>query len=429
MKALLVEQNPWWSDKLAIHRDKHVVEFEQQKVRFEPPLLDLTKGGVYVLRGPRQVGKTTLLKLMIKSLLEAGGANPQQVAYANLESGTGFGDLAEYVDFSANQGRRYLFVDEATAEPGWAAKVKYLVDSGKMTPDDVLVVTGSSSLDLKKGAERLPGRGIEGNEYLFYPYSFARIAGIREEGVPSLKAIEKKFLDAKLHGLFTRYLRNGGFPPAWNQDPALLKERYARWIEGAISKEGKSVLYARELLEKLTQKTTFDFLSLARETSIVSHHTVASYLDSFNYLMIGKLAYNYNAAIAAPDPKKEKKFLFTDPLLSSMFGKRLESLVVEDVVGSHLLRVCDQVCFYRDKKREVDYLCKFGNEWWAVEVKWSENLKPEWVKNLAAFKLAQKKFLLTKNVFEKRGNVVIAPTYAFLAAIGKTVAPRKILSA
>jgi len=43
--------------------------------------LDLSTFHIYTLRGPRQVGKTTLLKLMIKRLLDNPEIEKEQVFY------------------------------------------------------------------------------------------------------------------------------------------------------------------------------------------------------------------------------------------------------------------------------------------------------------------------------------------------------------
>jgi predicted AAA+ superfamily ATPase len=426
MERILIEQNPWWENAGAIDGDKHLIEYQNAKVKFPLPELDLSRG-VYILRGPRQVGKTTLIKNMIKDRLKK--TEPEGIFYFSAESGYPLDQaIRDYLDFSKAK-KKVMFLDEITNDEKWATKIKYLIDSGKITGNDLIVATGSSSIDLKAGGERLPGRYAEGKEFLFYPYSFRDYSGggIQECGILdfNINAAKKLQLREDLRTSFFQYIKNGGLPSVWNIERELARERYARWIEGMISKGKKSVVYARELLTKLPEKTTFDFSGLAKETSIKSHHTVEDYLSFFEAGMIGKLLYNYSLAINGPDPKKEKKFIFLDPFISEIFSsKRNESLIVEDIIGSHLLRISDQLYFYRDKKGEVDYLCKIGKELVPVEVKWRNKVKESDALHMRKF---GKGFIVTKDTFAVFGNVIAVPAFVFLALIGKTIAKRGVL--
>ena len=46
-----------------------------------------------------------------------------------------------------------MIIDEATEDAKWATKIKYLVDAGKISDKDLLIITGSSSIDLKQGGK------------------------------------------------------------------------------------------------------------------------------------------------------------------------------------------------------------------------------------------------------------------------------------
>jgi predicted AAA+ superfamily ATPase len=426
MERIIIEQNPWWEDSQSINRDKHLLEYENAKVKFPIPDLNVDSG-VYIVRGPRQVGKTTLVKTIIREKLK--GSDPESIFYFSAESGYSLENaIRDFLDFSSSK-KKALFLDEITGDEKWATKIKYLIDSGKITQKDLVVATGSSSVDLKAGAERLPGRYVEGKEYLFYPYSFRDCTKAITSSCSildfDLKSAKKLYLSEKLKADFFQYIKNGGLPSVWNVNRELAKERYARWIEGMISKAKKSVVYARELLTKLPEKTTFDFSGLAKETSIRSHHTVEEYLSFFEAGMLGKLIYNYSIAIKGPDPKKEKKFILLDPFISEIFSsKRETSLVVEDIVGSHLLRICDHLYFYRDKKGEVDYLAAIGKQLIPVEVKWRNEVKESDALHMRKF---GKGFIITKDKFAVFGKVIAVPAFVFLALTGRTITKRRIL--
>lgn len=64
--------NPWWLRQELILEDDKIKEFEKQKYKFWHLFyfsFPLNKEAIFTLRGSRQVGKTTLLKLLIRKLL------------------------------------------------------------------------------------------------------------------------------------------------------------------------------------------------------------------------------------------------------------------------------------------------------------------------------------------------------------------------
>src|SRR6187401_1360292 len=66
-------QNRWWLDPAGMSRDRHLRQLRQAQIRWEPPLpFQFDRDAVYTLRGPRQVGKSTILKRQIAALLAEG---------------------------------------------------------------------------------------------------------------------------------------------------------------------------------------------------------------------------------------------------------------------------------------------------------------------------------------------------------------------
>ncbi|MEO2152372.1 MAG: AAA family ATPase, partial [Thermococcus sp.] len=76
MEELAVVQNPWWSDADAIYLDDKV----KRALSREPKLLYRFEPVNKILIGPRQVGKTTYMKLSIAHLIESG-VNPRNIMY------------------------------------------------------------------------------------------------------------------------------------------------------------------------------------------------------------------------------------------------------------------------------------------------------------------------------------------------------------
>lgn len=139
-----------------------------------PPVLDAIELGprrVHTLRGPRQVGKSTTAKRLIRRLLDRG---ERRIFYWSFDLSTENADIVDAVRRARRlhpdpDGVWYLFLDEVTTVPDWQLGVKYLVDNGP-SDDDCLLCTGSSARHV--GSEQLPGRKGAGRHYLQLPVSF-----------------------------------------------------------------------------------------------------------------------------------------------------------------------------------------------------------------------------------------------------------------
>ncbi len=155
-------QNIWWKGKEYLKDDKHLKEYREKKYKWQPELLNdlrLIPGNLYSLRGPRQIGKTTLVKLILESLIQ-NGVKEKAVFYISCDSILDSGELLktlrtyhEYADsFLINE--KYIFLDEISGIQNWQKTVKILVDSGEIE-DTCLFLTGSHTLDIKKGFDML----------------------------------------------------------------------------------------------------------------------------------------------------------------------------------------------------------------------------------------------------------------------------------
>lgn len=166
LEATLREDNPWW-------RGERIFGLPAIRRWAFTPLLTHLKSGVApitVLRGPRQVGKTTLINQMIQALLDEGIA-PSRIFRVQFDELPQLQRLPEpildlvrwYADAvlgkSLNQAawdgeQAFIFLDEVQNLSDWAPQLKHLVD---MQPVRV-VVTGSSALRIEAGRDSLAGR-------------------------------------------------------------------------------------------------------------------------------------------------------------------------------------------------------------------------------------------------------------------------------
>lgn len=164
--ATLRLQNPWWEGKpmrqLPPTRRHLVGQIHgRMRARIAP---------IVVVRGPRQVGKTTAQLQVIGDLLDAGV--PQQNILRLqadevpelLASTAPIPRLVEWYEHAvlgstlneaAQRGQpTYLFLDEVQNLPDWAPQLKTLVDHATTQ----VVVTGSSALRIEQGRDSLAGR-------------------------------------------------------------------------------------------------------------------------------------------------------------------------------------------------------------------------------------------------------------------------------
>ncbi len=189
---MLRENNPWWLDPGAIEEDPYIREAEASPLQWRPAILgefSLGEPLVYTLRGPRQVGKTTLVKLLIRRLLHEGPA-PHRILYLSLDLISDPEDLAAAVRlwgrlFPGEVSPRWIFFDEISRVRDWQRAVKYLRDTG-LAADDFLLLTGSSASDIRRGAERLPGRRGKGErlDKVLWPLSFTEFIQVARKEIP-----------------------------------------------------------------------------------------------------------------------------------------------------------------------------------------------------------------------------------------------------
>ncbi|MFQ6094393.1 MAG: ATP-binding protein [bacterium] len=469
----IFNQNPWWQDKAFIQMDPKIKEFNAQNLRHHPSLLaefDLSSFKIYTLRGPRQVGKTTTVKLLIRKLLDEG-KSPASIFFYSCDNLDDYHDLIDlletYRSWLKKRGTQEplicVFLDEVTTLPDWQRGIKYLADQGSLE-DTVMILTGSNAIDLRKGVERLPGRRGRGvdldkillplsfQEYLklIKPAFFNQITSREKTGQGLLSRLTSQLIYLKdLQLLFDGYLLSGGFPRAINaaQDETGLSfdvyEVYRHWIRGDMAKLGKSERTARQIIGELlkAQTTALGWETIARKTDVASHKTVAEYVEALEDFFVLKVLYQVDMSSKLPKVKKYKKIYLLDVfILWSLWGwienwpdplekakilvedANVKGKLVEIAVANHLFGIFDRkewtssrVYFWRDAG-EIDFLVKVESGLLPIEVKHQKEV------DFRDFKSIQKLgfrrgILISQNVLEKQDGFFIIPLELFLLNI------------
>ena len=193
----LQRQNPWWQNKpLPVIPPFHRWPYDKLRQRLDNPIAP-----IIVIRGPRQIGKTTLQLQLIQSLLGDGVA-PQRILRVQFDDlpalvQAKFSEpILRIVDWfektvlnaTLNQSAHrqepaYLFFDEVQNLPAWDVQLKSLVDHATVR----VMVTGSSALRIAMGRDSLAGR-IHSLEV--GPLRLAEIAALR--GFGELKPMQRE---------------------------------------------------------------------------------------------------------------------------------------------------------------------------------------------------------------------------------------------
>lgn len=167
------------------------------------------------LIGPRGVGKTTLVLQYIKENL-----NPNETLYVTAEDFY-FADnkLIDLASDFVKLGGKYLFIDEIHKYKDWAKELKLIYDYHSELN---VVFTGSSILDIKKGASDLSRRaviynmqGLSFREYLKLFHNIT-VNTYSLEDILNHK-VDSKNIELPLP-LFNDYLKQGYYPFAIDED-------------------------------------------------------------------------------------------------------------------------------------------------------------------------------------------------------------------
>lgn len=205
---------------------------------------------VKVVTGIRRCGKSSLLKLMQKHLLDSGISSEQIIAI-NFESllfqEMTYRDFYQYVkDRIISDKRYYLFFDELQRIDGW----ENAVNSFRVDFDCDIYITGSNSYLLSSEySTYLSGRYVE---IKMYPLSFKEFIDfhgyeLREYKTPTGE-LKKRALDedgeiVELRDLFDAYMRYGGMPGL--ADVGLFQDRAMTLLDGVYS-----TVVVRDILER-----------------------------------------------------------------------------------------------------------------------------------------------------------------------------------
>lgn len=330
------------------------------------------KGKVIILLGARQVGKTTLLKTIIKEqsegVLYLNCDEPQTVAALTRRN------LKELQLLAGTN--NLLIIDEAQKVDNIGLTLKILVDN---LPDIQIIATGSSAFELRNRLnEPLTGRKFE---YQMFPISTAEI--YKSSG----------FID--VNNLFESRLIYGSYPDILS-NAGDAQELLRTLADSYLYKDILATDNMRkpELLDKLLKALAFQLGSEVSYNELAQtigsdSKTVEKYINllekCFIIFRLNGLSRNLRNEL-----KKAKKIYFYDngirnaiiqqfaPLdLRNDTGALWENFFIsERIKRNHYQRNFCNIYFWRTTtQQEIDYIEESDGVMTAFEMKWSPRKK------------------------------------------------------
>lgn len=371
MQQLLTTTNRWWRNPSGwAADDPDLREADDAPFAYDPGVLDnLTPGGLYVLRGPRRVGKSVQLKRTIRSLIDHDRVDPRRILHVSVD-GWRAGNLGLLIEAAKQllpaDGQRWWFIDEITSiTDGWPERIKWLRDNDARFRNDTVVLTGSSAANLNASVKALADRRGKATDpdRVALPMGFRTFAGLLAadplpDEVGRLRAAEltpanlAAATDAlvpwlgELISAWETYLQVGGFPRAvashlsQRQPDEALQRGLLDVIHGdAFASANWSRTQTGAFLARLTDglASPTNHTALAEEVGS-SPPTVSRRLDDLREAFIVWPSYREDAL--NPKLRAQEKVYFTDPIYTGLApGSRLDlTRLSEQQLGVALLR-------------------------------------------------------------------------------------------
>lgn len=315
----------------------------------------LENNPVVAMIGPRQCGKSTLLKYLLEKYPES--------IYLDLERPSDLQKLDDAEWFLTSQRGKLICIDEVQRKPALFPLIRSIVD--EWNTNGSFVILGSASRDLlKQSSESLAGR-----------ISYKRLTPFLWKELNHSYSIEK-------------YFSCGGFPRSLLADDSELS---FDWRENFISTflerdmllwRGFTPVTMRRLWQMLAHYNgqTVDYTTLAKSLA-VSSVTVKTYIDLLESTFMVEVVPSYTSNLGKRLVKAPKIYISDAGITAALLGLRnFEEMsghpsfgaIWEQVVLSNLKGLFTEASFYfyrTSNGAEIDFVMKIRNIVFAIECK------------------------------------------------------------
>ena len=322
---------------------------------------------IVALVGPRQAGKTTMLKELMRK------RNSSYVLFDDPDARRIFDQDVKKFAVQYMNGYALTVLDEIQYCKDSGSKLKFLADSGYR-----MWVTLSSEILLSKNVlSYLVGRV---SIHRLYPFSINEFLRARGYKITDKEILKRNVWE---HALF------GGFPRVILEESVEMKREYLRNLhETMILKDAVRTFSIDDIgaIERLSKYIAINSGSLFSYTNVanmlnLSFHTLRKYVDALEkseiIISIPPFFTNRSREIT-----KQPKIYFLDTgLRNSVAGSyptSMDSALFENYVLSELLKMGYKPKYWRTKsKAEVDFIVEKEEEIIPIEVKLKSSMKVE----------------------------------------------------
>lgn len=348
-----------------------------------------------VLLGPRQVGKTTLVKENTKSienLIAYYLQNPS--VRIELESRP-----AKIIDqVSAYKNQPLVFIDEAQKIPELFDAVQYLIDNKTAS----FIITGSSARKLRRhNVNLLPGRTMHFN---LSPLLLGELGLLQNSAIDAIKinnvnekvpySFEESLVFGSLPGIVLMPKEDrGDFLRSYTHTyleeeiraEALSRKigAFSRFLELAASESGTSPNYAKLSNETgISQPTVKEYYSILEDTLVIER--VEAYMKhSRKRILSTPRHYFFDIGVR----NAMARMTLDENLINAQKGVLFEHAVMLEIIRRTKLGGYPyKVCYWRTSAgAEVDCIIDMGERVIPIEIKSSANVSSGDVRGLKIF--------------------------------------------
>jgi predicted AAA+ superfamily ATPase len=360
LKKLLFQYNPWWEKELnfinAYKRDSILNQFKNE----------MDKNNIVLITGLRRIGKTTLMKLFIKHLIQETKISPELIFYVSLDdylldkySIIEIIEMYRKIHGLERNKKIFVFLDEISYKEKYTIQLKNLYDK-----ENIKIFASSSSASVLNDTSAL----LTGREKIIKisPFFYNEYLG--------LKGIKIKESDGYLNEhYFEKYLLTGGFPE-------YILTNDISYINSLVDDILKKDIVLKRGLRDFELIKDFFLLLVNHSCGILSIYKIANTLKIstetaqryFNYFLevflinrlrrCGKL----NKRINSPS-----KIYMEDIGIRQVFsegtriGKQFENY-------AYLMIKSHNLCYIYENSIEIDFLIDKN---YLVEIKYNDELK------------------------------------------------------
>jgi len=432
----IILQNPWWQGK----EDLEITKIKNNRYSIERKQLEIAPNKIYLIKGPRRVGKTIFLKKIAQD-------NPNTSTYINFDTLLNIrsSELIKTIEHDIKiNNKKIILLDEIQSLKEGCLFLKSLKDLN-LLKDVCVFVTGSDPRAIDACRQYLIGRSEKKNIMGTLTFRQYILTILKKENLKlhdvilnnhinlsedntliyeKYKLLENYF--EEINKYFYNYLLTGGFPETINSffEKNHISEKYYEDIVEKIFEKidkQKSIAILRVLIDSLSNQIKY---STIQQKTGYSQDVIKSYLNTLSELLVVFEVKENQSSIL-------KKFYVKDPFIihaitnfyknidyfaqskELLFNEQKLGVIVENIVASHLHNLYNlDLSYFNVDKKEIDFIV-FKK---AVEVKYRNTLiKPNNVNFVKDYLILSKSVLPPGDVFVE--NRLVIPACIFLSLL------------